>query len=374
MRPLHEIETEGIQTILDAIKRHDTNAAGYKELGAIKATIKGDWILFAYTDAAVHNNVWNAAERVSRGLVINRVTGQLLTRPFSKFFEAGSQEETKHARLAMLGAHEITDKLDGSCGILFYDENNEPVFCTPGAFDSEQAVWATRHIRTRYAAITDQLPRDTTLIFELIYPENRIVVDYKERREICLIAARRIADGYDYSYAELQALAKQFSFPIVPLVKLNSFHDLLEFVTDSEGVEGWVARFGDGFRVKFKTKEYLRLHWLKFKLNATKVRETMMLGNFNELLDKLPDEHKLRVKTIADTITAHVNNELERIGSLFRKIYQTRDIVTRKDFAVEAIKYPKFDQTCLFLLYDGRDAASFILENLDIKALFPVEV
>lgn len=75
----------------------------------------------------------------------------------------------------------VLDKLDGSLGIL-YGLGSQQGIATRGSFTSDQAKRATGIFLARYRNY--QPPQGTTAVFEIIYPENRIVVDYAQESDL----------------------------------------------------------------------------------------------------------------------------------------------------------------------------------------------
>src|SRR3954469_17993310 len=140
-------------------------------------------LIHNYTEKAQYENVWNAATLACRGLVVSR-DGRVLARPFAKFFNHGQPGAPE---LDLDGPVAVTDKADGSLGVLFPTPDGWAV-ATRGSFDSEQARHATKVWRSRYAG-SFQPPEGLTLLFEIIYPGNRIVLDYGDLDDLVLLGA-----------------------------------------------------------------------------------------------------------------------------------------------------------------------------------------
>jgi len=70
---------------------------------------------------------------------------------------------------------EVYEKLDGSLGILYWVDD-EPRVATRGSFTGVQAQRGTAILRARYGHVAFRT--DVTYLFEILFPENRIVVDY----------------------------------------------------------------------------------------------------------------------------------------------------------------------------------------------------
>ena len=88
----------------------------------------------------------------------------------------------------------VTDKADGSLGIIYASPDGSGyAIATRGSFASDQARHATELLRTRYGAFVP--PAGKTVLVEIIYPANRIVVDYAGLDDLVLLGAVDIATG-----------------------------------------------------------------------------------------------------------------------------------------------------------------------------------
>jgi hypothetical protein len=129
--------------------------------------------IYNYTAKAQYEGVWNHATLTCRGIITDSA-GTILGRPFAKFFNLEQLEQLPNEPF------EVYEKLDGSLGILYW-LGDEPYIATRGSFESPQAQVATQLLRTYDLSALD---RRLTYLFEIIYPENRIVVNYGARREL----------------------------------------------------------------------------------------------------------------------------------------------------------------------------------------------
>ncbi|MDQ7036883.1 MAG: RNA ligase [Anaerolineae bacterium] len=179
MRKINPTEITAIAEIQELAKSGFNNWTQY---GDVKVTERGDLLLFDYTTQAHIANRWNFFERVCRGLIINQQTGEIVARPFDKFFYWLSDGRKVSGHII-----NITEKLDGSLGILFRHKGDY-LITTKGSFFSPQARWATKFLNDHFDL--SNLPEQWTLLFEIIYPENRIIVDYGKQEDLILLAAR----------------------------------------------------------------------------------------------------------------------------------------------------------------------------------------
>jgi hypothetical protein len=87
--------------------------------------------------------------------------------------------------------------MDGSLGILFYYED-EWIMATRGSFTSDQAIKGLEIVKNNY--FLDAFLREYAYLVEIIYPENRIVVDYrKEKVTFLSVVLNRNFEGWNIS-------------------------------------------------------------------------------------------------------------------------------------------------------------------------------
>lgn len=138
--------------------------------------------IYNYTPRCQFARAWTPETLACRGLILDE-DGNVIARPFRKFFNLGEQ----NANLPIGDAFEAFEKLDGSLGIAYREPEWGTIqIATRGAFASEQALWASRWWADNCQDI--DIPRGETWLFEIIYPSNRIVIDYKDRAELVLLA------------------------------------------------------------------------------------------------------------------------------------------------------------------------------------------
>jgi len=240
------------------------------------------WIL-NYSQKCQFAGYWTEETMQCRGLIVD-ADFRIVARPFVKFFNL-------EQHLAMEGMpalkwdepYFIQEKMDGSLGILYWVDG-VPCIATRGSFTSDQAVFATNLLRTKYAQV--EFYPEHTYLFEIIYPANRIVVDYGDREELVLLSVIDTATG--------QPIVGAFDHPFrePKIYPADTSRDKLhELVPNDGSTEGLVIRFADGQRVKVKTDEYVRLHRLLTQVSSKSIWELLRAGSpLDEIVDKVPDE------------------------------------------------------------------------------------
>ncbi|MBA3825775.1 MAG: T4 RnlA family RNA ligase [Ktedonobacterales bacterium] len=360
---------EGLSTILAAVRQHGADVKAYRDLGAIVARLhpNGELLIFNYTAVATFRRDWTPVERICRGLIIHWPTASVVALPFPKFFNLNEQPETRLEALPT-GPVEVTAKLDGSLGITFWEGTRFAV-ATRGSFTGVQAEWATARLHA--AHLVADLPRDVTLLFEIIYPRNRVVINYGATEGLFLIGARSLSDGRDLNHAELATLAKRYDFPLVPIEDVPHLAALVPLAERATGIEGWVVRFPNGLRVKIKTAEYLRFHRLVTGLTPARVRELLAddPAKFDSFLMDLPDEFQGEARALATAILAEVDAHAARLSAVFAGPLAAAAAESRKTFAQLVLSQHQADAKYLFALLDGRDIRPLLLADVDLATL-----
>lgn len=314
------------------------------------------WIL-NYSPKAQSKKFWDEYTMSCRGMVIDN-DGNILARPFQKF---KNYQEHEPAEIDLTKPFVIYEKMDGSLIIVFYYAlKMEWIVASRGSFISEQSIEAKKMLGLKY----EKLQQGNTYLFEIIYPENRIVVDYGDRRELVLLSKIETKTGIELFHRHLV----KFYSNIFTVVKVFDFKDIknqndLQALEETENEEGYVFRFADGFRFKWKFSEYVRLHGILTNVSNLTVWEHMKNDyDFDELLDRVPDEFYDWLQRTVKKIQSRYG-DIERQALLeFVRIYHVNDIVDRGLFAEQA-KLTDFS-AILFKLYDKRDYSYIIYKMI----------
>lgn len=355
---------------------------------------KLDLTIWNYSPKVQYEKLWDDITLQCRGLVTNS-KGEIVARPFKKFF---NYEEHKPEDIPNED-YVVYEKMDGSLGILFYykeeltderryniwfnnnyetgmerffDPNNLPDFENPyyeptpktkgewilatrGSFTSPQAIKG-KEILDRHDI--SALRKDNTYLFEIIYPENRIVVDYGGEEKLVVIGAIHTNTGDEIPDSSLFWL-QDCGFEIVTTYKTwGEGYDLLKEEI-SKDKEGYVIRFKNGFRMKIKGEEYKRLHQIITNISNRDIWEYLKGQKpFDEILDKVPDEFYQWVKNTADHLVSQYEIIEKKSLIDFARIIKSPNIEDRKSFASEALKCD--NPSILFSMLDKKDYRDII--------------
>ena len=325
--------------------------------------------IWNYTEKVQYEGLWDDITSACRGLITENVNGNVIIRPFPKFF---NYEEVIHKGVIPTKGDYvyIQEKMDGSLGILFCYEG-EWVMATRGSFTSDQAIRGMEILKRRYPVFDRAWLSEYAYLVEIIYKENQIVVDYKGKDKITFLSVV-LNEGYDcWKPTEESELHWTTACSILnvngikksDIVKTEQHFrftpELYKSLKERNEVnkEGFVLRFFPGnFRMKIKFEEYVRLHKIMTGISTTAIWES--LRNEDPILDLLkdvPDEFYDKIEEYVDELVSQYNTleaEYKLIfGMINSDIHQFRN--NRAYFAERAKRY-KYPQL-LFRMLDGSD-------------------
>lgn len=308
-----------------------------------------------YTDSVSWDNAWNDVNMQCRGLIYSTLDNlAVYARPFPKFFNHDQEQAPVFQTDDRLY---VTDKLDGSLGILYTRPDGLPAIATRGSFASEQALWATEFYRKVFHGQWNPDPA-YTYMFEIIYPGNRIVVDYDGLEDLVLLGAVEIKSG-----TQLTPSKASLTGGIWPGNSAEvHFQDatLAEVLAHPprDNREGFVLHhLASNRRVKLKYEDYKLLHKYLTNTTARHVHEVLASGQDPaEVFAAAPDEFHDWLKDVVANLEAEyarVENDVNWQYSLILTSFDNEaESFTRKDFALKA-KESKYSGM-LFKMYDGR--------------------
>lgn len=224
--------------------------------------------IYNYSAKSQFANEWLNAERVCRGLIVEDGTNKVIARGPSKFFNYG---QTGAPEVALTDKVWVSKKEDGSLGIAYVYGDHVGI-ATRGSFASDQAIRASSMLDKADKLHIRHLIRNKnhTPIFEVVYPSNRIVLDYKGlekniklghvNNETGLIEERNLGVLYGDTLASHEmTFADALALPI-PDDEEGYVLDVRSF--DTVGIRG---------HIKLKGEEYKLLHGLLTNTNARRI-------------------------------------------------------------------------------------------------------
>jgi RNA ligase len=301
------------------------------------------------------NSRTNMLRRECRGIIFESKTGDIIRRPFHKFFNVNEREETQDHRIDLSRPHAILEKLDGSM-IAPFIVNGQMIWGTKmGATDVAKHVEEFVKNNPQYSEFQYLIGSDFTPIFEWCSRKQRIVLDYNED-QLILTALRDMKTGQYMSYDSLVSIANSLGVPVVrqfePQTDMKAF---LDYVAGLEDLEGFVVRFDDGHMVKLKCHWYLQIHRAKEAiLQDRNIVELILDEHLDDVKAHLPPEDRDRLTKFENDFNAATMRVVGKIVSRLMAIQIAN--VSRKDFALgEATKIDGYVKSVIFKLFDQND-------------------
>lgn len=313
--------------------------------------------IWNYTEKAQFDRAWNGVTLACRGLISNTQTDEVIARPFEKFFNYGEHPEASLAKL-MHARAEVTDKLDGSLGILYQADDGWSI-ATRGSFASEQAIHATQLYRERYQGTWTPV-QDHTYLFEIIYPANRIVCDYGGMDDLVLLGCVDNETGLTHGPNWIW----DWRGPRTEVFETKTLADALA-MEPRAGAEGVVVRLIDrDIRIKIKQEDYVALHKLVTGMNERAVWERLGAGDTVEDIQQgLPEEFWPWVRGVGYGLLVQLNAIVKEAQAEHNAILAALpEGWSRKDYAALAQKSEH--RAWLFMILDGRDPSEKIWRTL----------
>lgn len=318
-----------------------------------------------YTERAQFEKIWTPTTLKCRGLIYNTDTGEIVARPFEKFFNYGEHPE---GTLDLNAPAIVTNKMDGSLGIIYLGTDDRLAVATRGSFTSDQALHATQVLREN-GYETDLRENGelevTTHLVEIVYPQNRIVLDYGIADDLFYLGAVNIETGVTYppetgSDCWIGPTTHTFA-----AATLGEAFDLL----GRPNAEGVVVHFPNtDVRVKIKQDDYVQLHRLITGMNARVIWEHLGEGKkLTELMEGVPEEFWPWIAHVGNELIGKQQEVVNAATTEFEWITSgLGDDFSRKDFAQEAVK--SVYKAYLFQLLDKRDISGSVWKTLKPSA------
>lgn len=219
-----------------------------------------DLYIYGYHASGSGIREWNDLTIHCRGLILDN-KGKVQARGFTKFFTFRKyiSEDTillSEGQVLKLPDcnYRVYDKLDGSLAILYW-VNDIPYLASQRSFKSLKARKATQILHEKYPHTFNKLQKGRTYLFEAIYPEARVVVDYGKKEDLYLIGIIDNKTGQDLPLEDI-------GFPLTE--ELTEKFEYLENLQDIQGLdvankEGVVVVYENGLRIKVKYIGFQRL-------------------------------------------------------------------------------------------------------------------
>lgn len=326
----------------------------------------GNFFLLDYTREATFDQVWNDATSKCRGLVVDNtddIVGMCIPK-FHNLSEGAPHHLKKYKECIDSGMkYEVYEKVDGSFGNVWWNKYTDRWQCsTRGSFESDQAKWANEWLNKKLA--TENLidvgwnsynhnGDRANFIFEIIYPDNRVVVDYGDMKELVLLTGYVIGwdEATELNYEEISYACKHNEFVMVSAFDMSIDRVIKKCETLDANHEGYVIKFENGFRVKCKGAAYCNLHRILSGLSTKAVWENIdpVTWELNqEWLKAVPEEFKREIEEYAGLLMLRMDVHYNDVDTAYTKAQRLCSEKfggqwTKKELVVDILK-PNFSK------------------------------
>jgi RNA ligase len=289
--------------------------------------------------------------RECRGITFDNKTGNIVIRPFQKFFNIGEKPETMPDKLDWNDVKSITEKIDGSiCTTMVID--GAVVAKSMSSFDSIHAKRMTEYINKNWNLVyfcKTSFESGLTPIFEYVAPKFQIVIPY-EKEEITLLAIRNMVNG-EYINLDLTLPLRSLALDSLNINLLNNYNRLLngdysllqETLQKAKDTEGYVITFNNGQMVKAKTLWYTQLHRCKAMLSEKNVAEACLTGDIDDIKGMMTTmgldvTRANEIDIMVSRGLIHLTEQTEKLYNLYDYEYDkngNRCPKSRKNFALD---------------------------------------
>lgn len=310
-------------------------------------------------------NTW--VRRECRGLIFDTATGNLISRPYHKFFNVGEREETQLHKVNLNEPHVVLEKLDGSMIRPIPTKEGFRLATKAGITDVAMNAEVFIADKLKYSKLINLcISAKMTPIFEWCSRKNRIVVDYPED-QLILTAIRSNHDGNYLPHSDIVEIGEHFDIPYVKALAgdekdINKVVDHIRKWDDGEGV---VIRFDSGHMVKIKADEYVLRHKSKEQINQEKnVIQVILDDSVDDVIPLLTQDDANRLKSFQNAFWMAVDD----LASEMADLYNAGNIMypDKKDFAVEFVqkKILQIHAPIMYAMKGGKGSRQTIIDMI----------
>jgi RNA ligase len=301
-----------------------------------------------------------------RGLIFDTETGNIISRPYHKFFNVGEKEETQLNKINLYEPHVVLEKLDGSMIRPIPTPEGFRLATKAGVTDVAMNAEVFIADKPHYATFIHKcFQRNITPIFEWCSRKNRIVVDYPED-QLILTGLRYVFEGSYVTYEIMKSYATAWNIPVVKAVDGLSVQNIDLFVKqvrEWDDGEGIVLRFDTGHMCKVKSADYVLRHKSKDSISQEKnVIDCILQDAVDDLVPLLTPEEAARLKEFQNAFWMGLEDVGMDIHDAYRQIERGQD---QKEFATMAVPsvLPQY-QPFMFKLRKGVPVRDLLIEQI----------
>jgi RNA ligase len=306
--------------------------------------------------------------RECRGMIFDTATGNLISRPYHKFFNVGEREETNLDKIDLTQPHVVLEKLDGSMIRPIPTPEGFRLGTKAGITDVAMNAEYFIADKPEYAKfIKSSFACGLTPIFEWCSRKNRIVVDYSEDNLI-LTAVRDMRSGNYIPYSQMVETGKNYAIPVVKAIAGDEtdIEKIVDHIRKWDDGEGVVIRFDDGHMVKIKADEYILRHRSKEQINSEKnIIQVIINDAVDDMIPLLTEDDATRLRKFQSEFWCAVDGVAQDLTTIFEggdKMYPDK-----KEFAVEFVNRMllPIHRPFMFGMKQGKECKQLLIDSIE---------
>lgn len=357
------------------INHIDDVLAHIKDFEEVKVYDK-DWYIVvdyavAFEETFARNEIdilGSAVRRECRGLLFDKETGVIISRPYHKFFNVGEKEETQLNLINLYEPHFTLSKLDGS--MIRPIPSTESFRLGTRAGITETSHQAEEYIKdkSQYSTFINKcIQKGTTPIFEWVSRKNRIVIDYPEDNLI-LTGIRYNNTGEYVPYDIMSRYAFSWNIPIVKVIAGDEkdISKIVEHIREWKEDEGVIIRFDTGHMIKIKADDYVLRHKTKEQISLEKnVINVILNDSVDDLIPLLYQSDAERLKEFQKNFWNSVDDLCKDLTEMF--VSANSQYPIQKDFSVEFVIKEKLSKSLAGIMYamrTGKSAKELVIDKI----------
>ena len=177
----------------------------------------------------------------------------------------------------------ISEKMDGTLGLLYWI-NDVPYIATQRSFKATNAQRASQILHNKYSHLFDKLDRSKSYIFEVLFPESRVLVDYGDREDLVLIGVIDKTTGKEETYLHYDTgfpTAKDYTQEFKHITNFEEIKKL-----NIPNLEGFVISYLEsGIKIKLKFPWFDEAHSAMNDIVQYSIKVRNARTQFNELMN-----------------------------------------------------------------------------------------
>jgi T4 RnlA family RNA ligase len=325
------------------------------------------YILFKYSQ--IDSDFTNPVVREARGIIFREGDWE---QPVCHAFDKFGNYQENYSDTIDWNTAVVTEKIDGSLIKVWHDgcwhisTNGTISAYTAQLHDNPNKSYADLFIEAiekcslqpkptedSIAEFFCNLDPNFTYIFELVSPENRVVIPYKTTRVYFLAARNNCTNQLFFKNPNAK---KTHSLDILQPKRfsLKSLSDCVKTANEFNwDQEGFVVHDFAGHMIKIKSPEYVRAHYARNNNNMTDERllDVVRQNESEEFLTYCSDYTK-RLKSI-EFAYKQFQDFLKTIVICINKVWENFTLEkTKKEFSNQVRRYPKVFQSYLFYCWN----------------------